>query len=85
MVARVGFTDATGFQSWRMCEEVLFDELWARLKPLIPAPPRRFGCPDRQRVSDRAALAGILYVVRVGVGWKRLQTRLFGASGAKCW
>lgn len=68
-----------------MREAVLTDELWARLEPLIPVPSRRFRYPGRKRVSDRAALEGILYAVRTGVGWNRLPTRLFGVSGATCW
>ncbi len=68
-----------------MREEVLTDELWARLGPLIPVRPRRFRHPGRRRAGDRAALEGILYVVRTGIGWNRLPTALFGASGATCW
>jgi transposase len=66
-------------------EEVLTDELWARLELLIPVRPRRFRHPGRRRADDRAALEGILYVVRTGIGWNRLPTALFGASGATCW
>jgi transposase len=66
-------------------DEVLTDELWARLEPLIPVPPRRFRYPGRKRAQDRAALEGILYAVRTGIGWNRLPTSLFGASGATCW
>jgi transposase len=66
-------------------EEVLTDELWARLEPLIPVCPRRFRYPGRRRADDRAALEGILYAVRTGIGWNRLPTALFGASGATCW
>jgi hypothetical protein len=58
------------------------DELWARLEPLIPVCPRRFRHPGRKRADDRAALEGILYEVRTGVGWNRLPTALFGTSGA---
>jgi len=73
------------FQHYRMREQVLTDELRARLEPLIPAHPRRFRYPGRRRADDRAALEGILYVVRTGIGWNRLPTTLFGASGATCW
>ncbi|KOV81845.1 transposase [Nocardia sp. NRRL S-836] len=60
------------------------DELWARPEPLIPVRPRRFRYPGRKRADDRAALEGILYAVRTGIGWNRLPTALFGASGATC-
>ena len=66
-------------------EELLTDELWARLEPLLPVHPRRFRHPGRRRADDRAALEGILWVLRNGVGWNRVPTSLFGASGATCW
>ncbi|MFG1648169.1 IS5 family transposase [Amycolatopsis sp. NPDC049252] len=68
-----------------MREEVLTDQLWKRLEPLLPVHPRRFRYPGRKRADDRAALEGILYVIRTGIGWNRLPTVLFGASGATCW
>ena len=68
-----------------MREEVRTDELWARLEPLIPMSPRRFRYPGRRRADDRAALEGILYTVRTGIGWNRLPSALFGASGSTCW
>ncbi len=61
------------------------DELWARLEPLLQVCPRRFKHPGRRRADDRAALEGILWVLRTGVGWNRVPTPLFGASGATCW
>ncbi len=36
--------------------------------------PRRFRYPGRRRADDRAALEGILYAVRTGIGWNRLPT-----------
>ncbi|WP_439098535.1 IS5 family transposase [Amycolatopsis vastitatis] len=68
-----------------MCEEVLTDQLWERLEPLLPVHPRRFRHPGRKRADGCAALEGILYVIRTGIGWNRLPTALFGASGATCW
>ena len=59
--------------------------MWARLEPLIPVRARRFRYPGRKRADDRAALEGILYVLRSGIGWNRLPSGLFGASGATCW
>ncbi|WP_410574739.1 transposase [Amycolatopsis sp. cmx-4-61] len=68
-----------------MREEVLTDQLWKRLEPPLPLHPRRFRYPGRKRADDRAALEGILYVIRTGIGWNRLPTALFGAAGALCW
>jgi transposase len=36
-------------------------------------------------VSDRAALAGILFVLTTGIHWKRLPTTLGYGSGVTCW
>ncbi|ROP29805.1 IS5 family transposase [Couchioplanes caeruleus] len=69
-----------------MPDRILTDELWARLEPLLPAlPPRRFRYPGRRRTDNRAALEGILLVVRTGIAFNDLPTAAFGASGATCW
>jgi transposase len=68
-----------------MDDRVLTDQLWVRLEPLIPIPPRRYRCPGRRRTDNRAALEGILFVVRTGIAWNDLPTAAFGASGATCW
>ncbi len=68
-----------------MNDQVLTDELWARLQPLIPVAPRRYRFPGRRRTDNRAALEGILFVVRTGIAWNHLPTAAFGVSGATCW
>ena len=68
-----------------MTETVLTDELWARPEPLLPVVQRRFRYPGRWRTDDRAALEGILLVLRTGISWQELPTELFGASGSTCW
>lgn len=86
MSRRVGLACRAGFFTLlRVVDEVVTDELWARLEPLIPVRQRRFRNPGRRRTDDRAALEGILWVARTGVGWNRVPTALFGASGATCW
>ena len=60
------------------------DELWAVLEPLIPrAPSHERG--GRPRVSDRAALAGILFVLRTGCPWAYLPSEMGSESGTTCW
>ena len=48
-----------------MAKELLPDAFWARIAPLLPPePPKPKG--GRPRVSDRAALMGILFVLKTG-------------------
>jgi transposase len=47
------------------------DELWGVVEPLLPVPERVFGRP---RVSDRAALEGIRFVLVTGIPWKALRS-----------
>ena len=60
------------------------DALWRAIESLLPIPPPRSG--GRPRVDDRAALAGIIYVLRTGVPWRLLPTRQLGCgSPVTCW
>ncbi len=62
------------------------DGLWARVEPLLPPPrPRRRRYPGRRPVDDRAALAGIMFVLKTGIAWNQLPTSLVGCSGVTCW
>jgi len=60
------------------------DELWAIIAPLVP-PERPKPKGGRPRVSDRAALEGIVYVLRTGIGWEHLPRELGCGSGMTCW
>lgn len=54
------------------------DDLWEHVEPLIPpAPSHAKG--GRPRMSDRAAFAAIVYVLRTGIQWNALP-REMGAS-----
>ena len=60
-------------------EELVPDGLWERIAPLLPPPrPRRYRCPGRRPVEDRAALAGIVFVLKTGINWNQLPTPLVG-------
>ncbi|WP_435053204.1 IS5 family transposase [Kitasatospora phosalacinea] len=62
------------------------DDLWERVAPLLPpAPERRHRYPGRLRVPDRAALAGIIYVLRTGVAWRDVPAQSVGCSGVTAW
>ena len=55
------------------------DELWERIKPLLPAPkPKKK--PGRPRMDDRKAMTAIFYVLRTGCQWKALPRSLGAPS-----
>ncbi len=59
------------------------DELWVVVEPLLPPePPKPKG--GRPRVPDRAALTGILFVLKTGIPWEWLPRELGCGSGVTC-
>ena len=67
-----------------MAKELLPDELWEVIAPLLPpARPKPKG--GRPPISDRAALTGILFVLRSGIPWEMLPQELGCGSGMTCW
>jgi transposase len=64
--------------------DLVSDDLWEAIQPLLPPEPRR----DRggpARVSHRAALGGILYILRHRLRWGDLPLALGFGSGVTCW
>jgi transposase len=67
-----------------MAKQLVSDELWATIAPLLPpTPPRPKG--GRPRIPDRAALTGILFVLKTGIQWEWLPQELGCGSGMTCW
>lgn len=65
-----------------MTTDLVPDELWERIVPLLPKrPARRKRHPGRLPVPDRVALAGIIYVLRKGVAWRDVPSEVVGCSG----
>src|SRR5215211_4609759 len=60
-------------------DDLVPEQLWQAIQPLLPTPPCRYG--GRPRIDDRACLAGIVYQLRtreLGCGspvtcWRRLR------------
>ena len=67
-----------------MSKPLVSDTLWETIAPLLPPePPKpKGGAP---RVPDRAALAGIIFVLRTGIPWQMLPVEMGCGSGSTCW
>lgn len=68
-----------------MAKPILDEQLWLLLEPIIPKRKRRFRYPGRKPVSGRAALTGILFVLKTGIGWEYLPQEMGCGSGMTCW
>src|SRR5215207_9865278 len=67
-------------------EDLVPDGLWKQIAALLPPPkPRRYRHPGRRPADDRAALAGIVFVLKTGIAWNQLPASLVGCSGVTCW
>jgi transposase len=65
--------------AWRLID----DELWSIFESVLPRHiPSEWG--GRPRTPDRAALTGIVFVLRTGIPWKYVPLEL-GCSGMTCW
>jgi len=67
-----------------MGKELVSDELWEAIEPLLPPePPKPKG--GRPRIDDRAALTGIIFVLKSGIPWEMLPKEMGCGSGSTCW
>lgn len=67
-----------------MRKPLVSDELWAVIEPLLPKePPKPHG--GRPRMSDRAVLSGIIFVLKSGIPWELLPQEMGCGSGMTCW
>jgi transposase len=76
---------ATSSTTLTMAEQLVPDELWSAIQPLLPA-RRPHPNGGRPWIQDRAVLGGIIYVLRAGVPWRLLPAKALGCgSGVTCW
>jgi transposase len=69
-----------------MAKPIISDQLWAKIEPLLPASkPRRSANPGRKPISNRAALTGIVFVLKTGLRWRDLPAEMGCGSGVSCW
>jgi transposase len=67
-----------------MARPLLPDDLWESIGPIIPPePPKPKG--GRPRLSDRAALTGILFVLKSGSPWEMLPAEMGCGAGMSGW
>ena len=67
-----------------MARPLVPDDLWAAIEPLLPpARPKPQG--GRPPIPDRAALAGIIFVLKSGIPWEMLPREMGCGSGMSCW
>ncbi len=67
-----------------MAKKLVTDALWEVIEPLLPEePPKPKG--GRPRIDDRAALIGILFVLKSGIPWEMLPQEMGCGSGMTCW
>jgi len=67
-----------------MATQMLTDELWKRIEPLLPEPSSPGPKGGRRPIDNRTVLEGILFVLKTGIAWEYLP-RQFGCSGMTCW
>jgi transposase len=65
-------------------KKLISDELWRLVEPLLPH-HERSPQGGRPRVDDRAALTGIVFVLKTGIAWNALPTEMGCGSGPTCW
>jgi transposase len=67
-----------------MAKKRVSETLWNAIAPLLPEhmPSPKGGRPP---VPDRACLEGIIFVLKTGMAWQMLPTRLGYGSGCTCW
>jgi transposase len=65
--------------------ELVSDELWAQIEPLLPPEPEPSLLGGRPRVTNRQTLTGIVFVLRTGIPWQSLPTEMNCGSGSTCW
>src|SRR4051794_18634027 len=67
-----------------LAKPLLPDELWEVIEPLLPqwTPRPKGGQPP---VTDRAALTGILFLLKTGLPWEDLPCERNCGCGRTCW
>jgi hypothetical protein len=65
-----------------MARQIVNDELWEIVEPVIPKVERRYRYPGRKRIPDRQVLTGILFVLPAGSPGRSCPRRWAAARGS---
>jgi transposase len=69
-----------------LVEDLVPDELWAIVEPLLLAPPRPPSGARHRTISDRNCFAAVVFMARTSTPWRLLPARELGCgSPATCW
>src|SRR5512133_3847866 len=63
-----------------LADNLVPDQLWALVAPLLPAPPRPPYGGRHRTISDRGCLAAIVYMARTSTPWRLLPARELGCG-----
>jgi transposase len=69
-----------------LVDDLVPDELWALVAPLLPTPPRPPYGGRHRAIPDHNCFAAIVYMARTSTPWRLLPARELGCgSPATCW
>lgn len=68
-----------------MPPQLVSDEFWEQVEPVLPVVQRRTRYPGRKRIDDRACLEAIMYVLKTGCQWAMVPAQQTGCSGKTAW
>jgi transposase len=69
-----------------LVDDLVPDQLWAIVEPLLPSPPRPPYGGRHRAIPDRKCFAAIVYMARTSTPWRLLPARELGCgSPATAW
>jgi transposase len=68
-----------------MSTPLISDTLWELVAPLLPPEPAKPKGGRPRIITDRAALTGIVVVLKSGIPWEMLPQEMGCGSGMTCW
>jgi transposase len=65
-----------------LIDQLVPDELWAIVQPLLPPPPRPWWGGRTRSIPDRNCFAAIIYMARASTPWRLLPAKELGCGSA---